>query len=257
MNTAPQYPDQPRVDQTVARDAAYWAKLVPTLKVGEVPAEALNLNVTGRRAAGPIQGFGQMWQRIYRIHLATAATPVEVIRVWKERFATFWPERNWFYGPLTGIAPGDVALLNLTMPGGLRLSTGVLVLYADEECFTLMTPEGHQFAGWITFSALEEEGVTVAQAHVLVRTSDPLYELGFMVGFSRMEDRFWAHTLRSLAAHFGVEGEVQRTAVRLDRKRQWSKAGNIRYNAFIRSALYATAAPVRRLSKTVRRRHTP
>jgi hypothetical protein len=257
MSTTPEPPDQPRIDQTVARDAAYWAKLVPTLKVGEVPAEALNLNVTGRRAVGPVQGFGQMWQKTYRIQLGTAATPVEVIRVWKERFATFWPERNWFYGPLTGIAPGEVAVLNLTMPGGLRLSTGVLVLYADEECFTLMTPEGHQFAGWITFSAFEEEGATVAQAHVLARANDPLYELGFMVGFLRVEDRFWTHTLKSLAAHFGVEGEVQRTAVRLDRKRQWSKAGNIRYNAFIRSALYTTAAPVRRLSKTVRSRQAP
>jgi len=254
MSTTPEPPDQPRIDQTVARDAAYWAKLVPTLKVGEVPAEALNLNVTGRRAVGPVQGFGQMWQKTYRIHLGTAATPVEVIRVWKERFATFWPERNWFYGPLTGIAPGEVAVLNLTMPGGLRFSTGVLVLYADDECFTLMTPEGHQFAGWITFSAFEEEGATVAQAHVLARANDPLYELGFMVGFLRVEDRFWTHTLKSLAAHFGVEGEVQRTAVRLDRKRQWSKAGNIRYNAFIRSALYTTAAPVRRLSMTVRSR---
>jgi hypothetical protein len=257
MSTTPEPPDQPRIDQTVARDAAFWAKLVPTLKVGEVPAEALNLNVTGRRVVGPVQGFGQMWQKTYRIRLGTAATPVEVIRVWKERFATFWPERNWFYGPLTGIAPGEVALLNLTMPGGLKLSTGVLVLYADEECFTLMTPEGHGLAGWITFSALEDEGATVAQVHVLARANDPLSELGFMAGLFRMEDRFWTHTLKSLAAHFGVEGEVERTAVRLDRKRQWSKAGNIRYNALIRSALYTTAAPVRRFSRTLRSRQAP
>jgi hypothetical protein len=257
MSTTPEYPDQPSIDQTVARDAAFWAKLVPTLKVGEVPAEALNLNVTGRRAVGPIQGFGQMWQRTYRIHLGTAATPVEVIRIWKQRFAAFWPQRNWFYAPLTGIAPGEVAVINLTMPGGLKLSTGVLVLYADEESFTLMTPEGHQLAAWITFSAFEDEGDTVAQAHVLARANDPLYELGLMLGFFRVEDRFWTHTLKSLAAHFGVEGEVHRTAVRVDRKRQWSKAGNIRYNAFIRSALYAAVAPVRRLTRTVRSRHIP
>ena len=35
----------------------------------------------------------------------------------------------------------------------MKLSTGVMVLYADEESFTLMTPQGHMFAGWITFSA--------------------------------------------------------------------------------------------------------
>ena len=38
----------------------------------------------------------------------------------------------------------------------MKLSTGVMVLYADEESFTLMTPEGHMFAGWITFSAIEQ-----------------------------------------------------------------------------------------------------
>ena len=47
-------------------------------------------------------------------------------------------------------------MLDLTMPGGLKLSTGVLVLYADEESFTLMTPQGHMFAGWITFSAFDD-----------------------------------------------------------------------------------------------------
>ena len=45
------------------RDAAYWAKDVTTLQVGDVPAEAINLNVTGRRVVGPVQGFGKMWQK--------------------------------------------------------------------------------------------------------------------------------------------------------------------------------------------------
>ena len=46
-----------------------------------------------------------------------------------------------------------MALLDLAIGGGVKLSTGVFVLYADEESFTLMTPQGHMFAGWITFSA--------------------------------------------------------------------------------------------------------
>ena len=37
----------------------------------------------------------------------------------------------------------------MTLPGKMKLSTGVMVLYADEESFTLMTPQGHMFAGWI------------------------------------------------------------------------------------------------------------
>ena len=60
------------------------------------------------------------------------------------------------------IAPGEVAALDLGMPGGLKLSTGVLVLFADEESFTLMTPQGHMFAGWITFSSFIEDGATQA-----------------------------------------------------------------------------------------------
>jgi hypothetical protein len=39
-----------------------------------------------------------------------------------------------------------VALLNMTLPGKMKLSTGVMVLFADEESFTLMTPQGHMFA---------------------------------------------------------------------------------------------------------------
>ena len=62
-----------------------------------------------------------------------------------------------------------MAALDLSMPGGLKLSTGVLVLFADEESFTLMTPEGHMFAGWITFSSFVEDGETCAQAQVLMR----------------------------------------------------------------------------------------
>ena len=84
-----------------------------------------------------------------------------MIDVWKEHFPEFWPKGNSFFAPLAGIAPGEVAALDLSMPGGLKLSTGVLVLYADDESFTLMTPQGHMFAGWITFSAFVEDGVTL------------------------------------------------------------------------------------------------
>ncbi|HEV3505246.1 MAG TPA: hypothetical protein VG637_08190, partial [Actinomycetes bacterium] len=158
---------------TQPRDAAYWAKNVTTLKLGQVPAEAVNLNVTGRRVVGPVQGFGKMWQKTMRVELRGAdVSPAEVIKTWKAEFQRFWPERNWFYAPLEGIAPGEVALLNLGLPGRMKLSTGVLVLYADDESFTLMTPEGHMLAGWITFSAHADGGTTVAQAQVLIRASD-------------------------------------------------------------------------------------
>jgi hypothetical protein len=250
---AEQAEQDPEAQQEAARDATYWAKQVQRLELSEVPEEAVNLNVTGRRLMGPIQGFGKMWQKTYRADLGAAASPTEVISAWKENFPKFWPERNWFYGPLTGIAPGDVALLNLAMPGRLKLSTGVMVLYADDESFTLMTPQGHMFAGWITFSAFEQDGSTVAQAQVLMRANDPVYEIGLALGGHKKEDTFWEHTLSSLAAHFGARGNVETQAVCVDSKRQWSKAKNVWHNAAIRSGLYAMAAPVRFLAKPFRK----
>jgi len=223
---------------------AGWASPVTHLSVGAVD----------RRLTSPIQGFGRMWQKTYRVRLDGAdVTPAEVIAVWKRDFPTFWPKGNRFFAPLAGIAPGEVAVLDLTMPGGLKLSTGVLVLYADEESFTLMTPEGHMFAGWITFSAFDDGGVTTAQAHVLMRASDPLYEMGMTLGGHRQEDRHWAHTLRSLAAAFGVEGEVTTEMVCVDRRRQWGKAGNVRHNAGIRSGMYTAMAPMRLMTRPFRR----
>jgi hypothetical protein len=240
---------------TEPRDAAYWAKNVTTLKLGEVPAEAVNLNVTGRRVVGPVQGFGKMWQKTMRVELTGAeVTPAEVIKTWKAEFQRFWPERNWFYAPLAGIAPGEVALLNLGLPGRMKLSTGVLVLYADEESFTLMTPEGHMLAGWITFSAEARDGVTVVQIQALERTNDPLYELGYTLGGNRLNSRFWVQTAENLARHFGVDPRVESQVVCVDRRRQWRKAGNIGKNAAVRTFVWTLGTPVRWLRRPVTRR---
>jgi hypothetical protein len=112
-----------------------------------------------------------------------------------------------------------------------------------------MTPEGHMFAAWITFSAAEQDGGTSAQAQVLLRANDPLYELALAFGGHRKEDAFWRHTLGALAAHFGVVCPVETTVVCVDRRRQWANAGNVWHNAAIRSALYTMAAPLRALRR--------
>ena len=236
--------------QAAARDATSWAKSVSRLNVAEVPEGAININVEGRRLASPIQGFGKMWQKTYQVGIpAERASAPELIATWKERFPDFWPEGNNFYGPLTGIAPGDVALLNMALPGRMKLSTGVMVLYADEESFTLMTPEGHMFAGWITFSATEVEGETTAQAQVLMRASDPIYEMGLAMGGHGQEDRFWQATLTQLAAHFGHEGEVDTRVTCVDKKRQWRHWTNVWHSAAIRSTIYTVGAPGRALRR--------
>lgn len=242
----------PAAEAALPRDAANWAQGVTTLRIAEAPEGAITINVNGRRIVGPLQGFGQMWQKTYRVRLVGASVdPLTVVRTWKEHFAEFWPPRNRFYGPLTGIAPGEVAVLNITV-SGMPLSTGVLVLYADDESFTLMTPQGHVFAGWITFSSFVDpsDGVTVAQAQVLMRANDPIYELGLRFGGGhRQEDLFWQHTLRSLAAHFGVEAPVVMERVCVDRRVQWREARNIWMNSAVRTVLYVLASPFRWLTR--------
>ena len=241
-------------EQAAARDTTNWAKSVSRLNVSDVPEGAVNINVEGRRLTSPIQGFGKMWQKTYQVRIPAArVSSTDLITAWKEHFPDFWPEGNRFYGPLTGIEPGEVALLNMTLPGKMKLSTGVMVLYADAESFTLMTPEGHMFAGWITFSATEVDGDTVGQAQVLMRASDPIFELGLTLGGHRQEDRFWQHTLTRLAAHFGHEADVETQVVCVDKKRQWSRWRNVWHSSAIRSTLYTLGAPGRALKRLFKR----
>jgi hypothetical protein len=238
------------------RDDAYWAQPVSKLKVGRMPTGALNLNVEGRHLVGPLQGFGQMWQKIFKVRLVGATIkPIEVITSWKEHFSSFWPKGYHFIAPLTGIAPGEIALINAVLPGGLPLpvSTGMLVIYVDEECFTLMTPQGHPVAAWITFSVHEEGGCTVAQVEQLLRTDDPIYEAGFRLLGAKGEDKFWQDTLAALAAHFGVVDEpVQIYKTCIDPQVQWSEAKNVWQNAVIRTVFYKVISPVLWIGKRLR-----
>ena len=221
------------------RREGQWAKPVSTLSVGETVGGAPNL-VDGKRLLSPVQGFGKMWQKTYKVRLVGVdTTPQQAIATWRDRFPTFWPEGSNFYPPLTGLEPGEVALIKAAGPAGMKLKTGVMVLYSDDESFTLMTPEGHMFAGWITFSAHDDDdGITVAQAQVLMRAQDPLGEMGLAFGGHRMENRFWEQTLANLAAYLGAtDAPVSTNVTCVDRRRQWSKAGNVRNSVAIRSTL--------------------
>ena len=230
-------PEQPR-------DADHWARYVETLKVTGPREGAGTRNVEGRRPVSPLQGFGKMWQKTFKVRLEGASvSPVEVVETWRERFPEISGFGRGFWVPSGGLVPGAVALLG----GGL---TGVMVLYADEESFTYMTPEGHPFSGWITFSAYrDEDGPTVGQAQLLIRANDPVYELMMILGMNRAENMQWQGTLRNLAAHFGAHGRVETKVVCVDPKRQWRHYNNIRHNVLIRSALHALTAPLRWLGR--------
>ncbi|HSJ55045.1 MAG TPA: hypothetical protein VLC52_14990 [Anaerolineae bacterium] len=230
-----------------------WAEPVDRLKVHDLPQEALNLNVEGRRPGGLLKGFGQLWQKTYQIALpGLTVTPGEVVQIWKDRFSSFWPEGARFYrsGPAgQAMQPGDVAVLNLDGPGGALISTGIMVMYADDEAFSFMTPEGHMFAGMITFSAYEENGVTMAQAQAFIRGNDPLVEVLLRLGLGhKSEDVFWQGTLRNLATHLGIEAEpAEPRYVLVDRSVQWAEARNIWQSAGIRTILHTPVRWIRRL----------
>lgn len=252
--------DQPTSGQPERNNQQAWAKPVDRIKVGQVPTGATNLNLEGREVMSPLQGFGPLWQKTYRVRLPGAnVSPREVVRVWKERFPEFQPADNRFIPALAGVQPGEVLFISATVPTvpglkvGIPVSAGVMVLYADDEMFTVMTPAGFPEAGWNTFSAFEEDGVTVAQVQSMARTNDPIYELGFrFMGGARHQEETWAHVLTSLARHFGVNGTVQTQVTCLDARLQWRQAGNVLQNAMLHTMLYKLTAPFRRLRRPAR-----
>lgn len=245
----PQESEQEEKRQTgqEPRDAVYWAQRVERLEVSDVPEGAINLNVSARREVGALQGFGQLWKKTYRVKLTTAGVgPAEVVKIWKERFPEFQPPQARFYPSMAGVKPGEVLFISLKV-GGVPMHTGVRVIYADDECFTVMTPEGHPESGWNTFSAYEDDAnMTVAQIQSLARANDPFYELGFRLFGSTEQERIWTSVLKSLAAHFGVNEPVMLEKACMDPKVQWSQVKNIRHNAGARSAFFAMTAPFRR-----------
>ncbi len=231
----------------VPRDQESWARPVDRLST---TAKSAGMDtVTGKRVSGPIQGFGQMWQKTFKVRLdGVDLDPEAVVRHWKAGFPTFWPKGAAFYAPLAGITPGEVALLEVApVPGSpVKMSTGILVIYADRESFTFMTPEGHALSAWITFSAYRDGDVTIAQAQALERTSDPFIELTYMFGANRANDRFWERTLENLAASLGVVAPViEAQKVCVDRRRQWRYVRNLRHSAAVNMAVGTVTAPAR------------
>src|SRR5580692_1988257 len=64
------------------RDAASWARKVERLQVDQRDG-VRGTNVAGRRLTGPVQGFGKMWQKTYRLSVPGDITPQQAIATWK------------------------------------------------------------------------------------------------------------------------------------------------------------------------------
>lgn len=230
-----------KIDAATQEDS--WAKPIDRLKVSDAPAEADNLNVNGRHLTSPLNGFGQLWQKTYQVHLEhQTVSPSEVVKVWKSKLPQYMPDNSRFYPSLSGVKPGEILLINATLPGlpgGMPVSTGVMILYADDVSFSVMTPEGHPEAGFNTFSAYAENGTTIAQIQSLARANDPIFEFGFrFMGGAKQQERIWQHVLTQLAADFGVQApQISTKVVCVDPKIQWSQAANIWHNSVVRTTL--------------------
>ena len=235
------------IESSPSFDMTFWAKPVDSLIVPEMPPPALNRNVQGRKVVGPVDGFGQLWQKTYRLTIdQPGLSPQKVIKALKQNLPSFQPPYNRFYPSSRGIAPGEVVAIDSSTPGG-PVSTGVLVLYADDVSFTFMTPQGHPESGWVTFSAFEEKGKIIAQIMGLARANDFIYEAAFRVVGSKMQVNIWKTVLTSLAKYLEIPADVTVEPVCIDKHLQWSQAGNVWYNAQIRTLFYM---PFRRLGKS-------
>ena len=253
-------PEQP-VDITDHKNGicGQWITSPNIAKFTHAPGRAVNMNVHGRTLTSPMNSFGRMWLRTYRVGLGKCGlSPEVVMTVWKDRFTSFWPSGNHLYPSTGAIQPGAVCLINLAMPLGLTLATGAVVIYSNETSFTLMTVQGHMFSGFITFSTYLENGNVYAQTQALIRPNDFIYEASFWLGFGpKSEDGFWIRTMRNISTHFvpgndlrcplDVQRKVEVTAELIDRKINWRHFGNIWYNAGIRSFIYMLLSPIRKL----------
>lgn len=245
-----------------------WAAPVAGLHVDDAPEGVATINVDGKKPIGALEGFGQFWQKSYIARLeGVTETPEAIMDAWKAHFADFQPEGNRFYTPKGGVEPGKIMLIDSPLPiypprydkpGVVPMTSGVMILYADEVSFGVMTPEGFPVAGWNNFMVYnDDDGTPTAQILSFERASDPIYEFGFrLMGGANRQEFIWVHVLTQLAAHLGVETEVKRRRELLDPHVQWKYAGRIFQNAGIRTTLYRLAAPARWVSGKLRRQRS-
>ncbi len=229
---------QGMISGDIWQDDYGWAPYVVTLSSKHIDKDAINKNVDGRRVIGPLKGFGPIWEKNYILTIKQCQyQPADLVSIMKKNLPSFQPAQNKFYTSPQGIAPGEVVLIDSKTPGGI-VSTGVMVLYADDTSFTLITPQGHPEAGWVTFSARNDDGAVIFHIQGLASTSDPFYEIAFKIAGSKFQETIWTHVLSSLAAYLEVEPDIEVTKSVVDQDFHWTNIRNMWYNAQIRSIPY-------------------
>ena len=218
---------------------------------GEVTGDAPE-NVEGKRLTPTPAGFGETYRKRFSVPLPACEEPSSVMRSWKEEFASFWPEGQRFYAPYRGLQPGEVAAIELSGPAGAKLSTGVVVVGSDATSLTLMTPQGHMFAGWNRFSVARADRGCEARIDLEVRPNDPLYQVLAWLGAYRREDEFWTETLENVARRFEGVPAVRKQSRLVSRRFNWSAAKNVVHNAGIRTTVHRVTGLFRRAGTDAR-----
>ncbi len=213
---------------------AGWAPYIERIKVTERPEGALIRNMDNRRLQPQIKGFGKMWQKTFWLTIDKPEfTPKDIILKLMQNFVVFQIPENFFYPTSKGLSPGALVFIDSKTPGGI-VSTGIYVLYVEDTSFTYITPQGHPEAGWITFSAKEEDGKIRLQIQGLVRASDPFYEIAYAIAGQAFQEKIWLNVLTQMAKHLEIEDNGQMVKYKPAGNWQWGKAGNIWYNAQLR-----------------------
>lgn len=224
------------------------AKLGPTTLKTE-RSEPQPLNLIGRQAQGPGGGFGSLWKKTYKVRLVSQDLAVdEVAAQLKNKLPEYWPAGNHIALP-EGLQPGAVGIIDLTVPGGVPLSTGIRVLTVSKEAFSFVPIQGHMEAGWISFGVCEEDSYPTVVVQSLARTGDPLYELGFDIFGHRQQEKFWELTLSALASDFGEKALVEVVASCLENSKNWKGWSTVWWNAGIRTMVGQAGRKLLQLKK--------
>jgi anti-anti-sigma factor len=214
---------------------AGWAPYIERIKVTEKPEGAMIKNMDNRRLQPQIIGFGKMWQKTFWLMIdKPKLTPKDVITKLMQNFVVFQIPENFFYPTSKGLSPGALVFIDSKTPGGI-VSTGIYVLYVDDTSFTYITPQGHPEAGWITFSAKEQDGKIRLQIQGLVRAADLFYEIAYAIAGQAFQEKIWLNVLTQMAKHLAIEDNGQMVKYKPADNWQWGRVGNIWYNAQIRT----------------------
>jgi hypothetical protein len=82
-----------------------------------------------------------------------------------------------------------------------------------------------------------------------MRASDPIFEIGLMLGGHKREDTFWLEVLTNLAHYLGSTGTPRLESTCESRQFRFRNIGNIRRNAILRNGLHRPTDTLRRLTR--------